>query len=115
MKFIFTLFFFCFYLTASAQFLEKENKIELPTSLSLLGHTNYIENPMFNVDLKTFSFSIDQLDKMRRGDFIITPKNINKNFTFLELPTINLNKELRKIMHQVPGVSVIAGPQGFTL
>ena len=115
MKYLLSLFCFLLCISASAQLLKTEVHTQLPNHLSLLECKTINAHYSLKTDLKGYAFSIDQLDKMRRGNFIISPKNINKNFTFLELPTIDLNKELRKVMLQVPGKSVIAGPKGFTL
>ena len=115
MKYLFTIFAFCLCVSASAQLLKTEEPIKLPISLSFLQYQNFQNTPDFKSDLKAYTFTIDQLDKMRQGHFIISSKNINKKFTFIELPTIDLKKELNNIMHKIPGLDTPVRAEGFTL
>jgi len=117
MKYILTLFSFCLCISASAQLIKKEAPLQLPIYLSLLEINNPKDDYSLKTDLKTYTFSADQLNKMRRGDFFFNPKNINKEFIYAELPTrIELGNELQKIMHKIPGESILGnGAKGFTL
>ena len=118
MKYLLYICTFCFCISASAQQLNNTSA-KLPISLSLLQYSNAYNNYQNLYDLKSelkpYTFTINQLDRMRRGQFIISSKNINKNFTFLELPTIDLKKELNNIMHKVPGFDMPVRAEGFTL
>ena len=116
MKYLLT--FFCFFLciSASAQLLKKEShNTQLPIYLSALEYQKIKENYTFKTNLKAHTFTIEQLDKMRRGDFIISTKNISKKLTYIEIPRIDLSKELNKIMYKVPGETGPIRPKGFTL
>ena len=115
MKYLLTVFAFCLCMSASAQLIKKVEPIQLPTSLSTFKYQYFKSSPDFKSELKQYTFTIDQLDKMRRGQFIISSKNVNKNFTFLELPTIDLKKELNNIMHKIPGLDTPVRAEGFTL
>ncbi|ALJ06441.1 hypothetical protein APS56_15440 [Pseudalgibacter alginicilyticus] len=110
------LLFFCFSLSLStaAQNFKATDSIQLPPYLSLIPYINKAPSGL-KTNLKVNPFSINQLDKMSQRHFVKSPKNLNKNFSFLEFPTIDLKKELQNVMHKIPGETVMAGPKGFTL
>lgn len=116
MKHLLTFFSFFICISASAQLLKpKYDNIQLPMYISLLEHKTFKTDCTLKINLKDYAFSIDQLDKMRREAFTISTKNINKTFSYLEIPSIDLNKELRKVMHKVPGEYGPVRAEGFTL
>ncbi len=118
MKYLVTIFVFCLSLSSSAQLL-KSKPIELPLFLSLSKTSNF-QNHFHNInDLKMpiepYTFTINELDKMRSGNLYINTKNINKKAIFLNRSAINLKKELRNVMLKIPGEFGPVRARGFTL
>lgn len=118
MKYLITIFVFCMSMSSFAQQLDTK-PIELPLSLSVLEFPNFQDRFIAINDLKTeikpYIFTHDELDRIRSGHLFISTKSFNNNFTFLGPSTIDLKKELRKVMLEIPGQFMPVGPKGFTL
>ena len=118
MKYLVIICAFLMSLSSSAQLLEIE-PVELTISLSLLELPNFQDRSTNMNDLKNklkpYTFSNDELEKIRQGNFVINAKSLNKNFTFSEPASINLKKELRKIILEIPREFGPIRPKGFTL
>lgn len=118
MKYLVTLFVFCLSISSFGQHLKTE-PLELTASLSNLeypnfkDHLNHIKNLKANI--KPYALTIDELDEIRQGNFIISTRSLNKNFTFSNPPIIDLNKELRKVMLEIPGTNGCISARGFSL
>ena len=105
-------------LSAFSQHL-KVDPLELPLSLNVLESPNF-QNRLthvndFKMHIKLYPLTNDELERVRKGNFVINTKIFNENFTFSELPTIDLKKELRNVILAVPGTDVPVCPRGFTL
>ena len=66
-------------------------------------------------NLKPYTFTNDELDRMRNGSLFISTKSIINKVTFLGPSTIDLKKELRNVMLKIPGEFGPVRPKGFTL
>lgn len=118
MKYLVVIFAFCFSMSSYAQQLNTE-PIELPQSLSFLKLPSFQDRLNTINELKTnvkpYTFTIDELDRIRSGHLFISTKSFNNSFTFLGPSTIDLRKELRKVMLAIPGQYEPVTPKGFTL
>lgn len=118
MRYLVIVFMFCLSTSCFAQQLSIE-PAALPVSLSVLEYSSFKDflKPVndLKTDIKPYALTTYELVQMRQGNILINPKSLNKNFTISQPPTIDLNKELRKVMHIVPGEFGPVRARGFTL
>ncbi len=118
MKLFITAFIFLLCLSSFSQTLHKKST-KLPIALSSLNFSDLKSelstSSYFKEYLKKYTLSIDGIEIMRQGyegNLFINTKNMNKNFSFLEIPSVSLEKELRNVMLKTP---VAINARGFTL
>lgn len=119
MKYFVTLLVFMFSYASFGQQLKVE-PLELPMYLSLIKPPNlqyrFTAQKVLKTSSRHYSLNLDDLENIQRGHLIINTKTLHKNISFLNTPAIDLKKELRKVMLEIPGTNgLLVTPRGFTL
>ncbi|MFD2824261.1 hypothetical protein ACFS5M_11320 [Lacinutrix iliipiscaria] len=94
-----------------AQTLEQQNLLK--KNYYLFDSYTFENIHALKENLKKTSFPIKNLNEMSNGSLVFTPQNFNKNISSYEFPKYRLQKELQKVMLEIPGLTIPIDYESF--